>query len=185
MASVNVPEQKVPQALFELSRSNNKELAMLSKALIEYFEKDIFFEFQMWKRSGGSDDAIGSIIASDSFENSFSSAESLDRLDNLESLEDLIPTEGELGFSDVKTGSYTAVNGDWIESRGGTITLDKNAEARDEITVSIGSRDRTRILADAIKWKDQVVTCVESSRVGNSYTFKRFSYKDETYWRAI
>lgn len=184
MASVNVPEQKIPQALFELSRSNNSEISTLSKALIEYLEKDIFFEFQMWKRSGGSDDAIGSIIASDSFESSFSSTESLDRLDNLESLEDLIVLEEELGYSDVKTGLYTAVNGDWIESRGGTITLDPNAESRDQITVSIGS-GRTRILGDSIKWKGRIVTCVESSRDGNSYTFKRFSYKDETYWRAI
>ena len=185
MASVNVPEQKIPQALFELSRSDNKEISTLARALIEYLEKDIFFEFQMWKRSGGSDDAIGSIIASDSFENSFSSTESLDRLDNLESLEDLIGAEEDKGFSDVKTGLYTAVNGDWIESRGGTITLDPNGESRDEITVSIGSSKTTRILADAIKWKDQVITCVESSRVGSSYTFKRFSYKNETYWRAI
>jgi len=184
MASVNVPEQKIPQALFELSRSKNNEISTLSTALIEYLEKDIFFEFQMWKRSGGSDDAIGSIIASDSFENSFSSTESLDRLDNLESLEDLMVSEEDLGYSDVKTGAYTAVNSDWIESRGGTITLDPNAESRDQITVSIGS-GRTRILADSIKWKDRVVTCFESSRVVNSYTFKRFSYKDETYWRAI
>ena len=184
MANVNVPEQKVPQVLFELSRSNNKEVSSLCKGLIEYIEKEAFFDFQMYKRSGGSDDTIRTIIASDSFENSFSSTESLDRLDNLESLEDLIPSEEELGYSDVKTGLYTAVNGDWIESIGGTITLDPNAESRDQITVSIGS-GRTKILADAIKWKDQVVTRVESSREGNSYTFKRFSYKDDAYWRAV
>lgn len=185
MANVNVPDQKVPQALFDLSRSDNKELKTLARALIEYFERDIFFEYQMWKRSGGSDDAVGSIVASDSFENSFSSAESLDRIDDLEGIEDLIPSVEKDDYSDVKTGLYTAVNGDWIESRGATITLDPNANACDIITVSMGSSDRTRILADKIKWKDKIVTCVESSRVGNSYTFKRFSYKDETYWRAI
>lgn len=185
MAAVNVPDQKIPQALFELSRSDNREMRTLAKALIEYLEKDVFFEFQLWKRSGGSEDSIGSIVASDSFENSFSTAEGLDRLDFLEGVEDLIPAEINAEFSDVKTGLYTAINGDWIESRGSTITLDPNGESRDEITVSIGSSERTRILADAIKWKDQVVTCVESSRVGSSYTFKRFSYKDETYWRAI
>lgn len=185
MAKINVPEQKIPQSILDLSRSDNKEIKMMAVALVDFFEKDNFFEFQLWKRSGGSEDAIGSIVSSDSFESSFSSTESLDRLDNLESLEDLIGAEEDKGFSDVKTSLYTAVNGDWIESRGGTITLDPNSEARDKITVSIGSSARTRILADAIKWKDRVVTCVESSRVGNSYTFKRFSYKDETYWRAI
>ena len=185
MANVNVPDQKIPQALFDLARSGDKDIKKLAMALIEYFEKDIFFEFQMWKRSGGSDDLISDITSSDAFENSFSSAESLERLDNLESLEDLISAEEDKGFSDVKTGLYTAVHKDWIESRGGTITLDPNGEARDEITVSIGSSDRTRILADKIKWKDRIVTCVESSRVGNSYTFKRFSYKDDNYWRAI
>lgn len=184
MANVNVPDQKVPQVLFGLSRSKDKDIAALSKALIEYFEKDIFFEFQMWKRSGGSDDAIGSIISSDSFENSFSSTESLDRLDNLESLEDLIPSEEELGYSDVKTGLYTAVNGDWIESRGGTITLDPNAESRDQITVSIGS-GRTKILADEIRWRGKSVTSVNADVVGSSYTFKRFSYKEENYWLAV
>jgi hypothetical protein len=109
----------------------------------------------------------------------------MDAVNSLRGIEDLIPALEVEGFSDVKTGLYTAVNGDWIESRGGVITLDKNAEPRDQITVSIGSRDRTRILSDAIKWKGQVVTCVESSRVGNSYTFKRFSYKNESYWLAI
>ena len=185
MASVNVPDQKVPQALFDLARSSDEDLKKMAIALIEYFEKDIFFQFQMWKRSGGSNDFIGDITSSDAFENSFSSTEALDRLDNLESLEDLVSAEEELGFSDVKTGLYTAVHNDWIESRGGTITLDPNGEARDEITVSIGSSDTTRILADKIKWKDRIVTCIESSRVGNSYTFKRFSYKDDNYWRAI
>ena len=185
MARVNVPDQKVPQALFDLARSGDKDIKKMAVALIQYFELDVFFKYQTWKRSGGSDDSIGSIIASDSFENSFSSAESLDRLDNLESLEDLMPIVDRDEFSDVKTSPYTAVNGDWIESRGANITLDPNSNACDIITVSIGSSDRTRILADRIKWKDKVVSCVESSSVGNSYTFKRFSYKDDTYWRAI
>ena len=184
MANVNVPDQKVPQVLFELSRSNNKEVSSLCKGLIEYIEKEAFFDFQMYKRSGGSDDTIRTIIASDSFENSFSSTESLDRLDNLESLEDLIVSEEELGYSDVKTGLYTAVNGDWIESRGGTITLDPNAESRDQIAVSIGS-GRTKILADEIRWRGKSVTSVNADVVGSSYTFKRFSYKEENYWLAV
>lgn len=185
MAKVNVPDQKVPEILFDLSTSNNREIRGLARALIDYFERDIFFEWQIFQRSGGDEDRIDTIVSSDSFENSFSNTESMDAVNSLRGIEDLIPALEVEGFSDVKTGLYTAVNGDWIESRGGVITLDKNAEPRDQITVSIGSRDRTRILSDAIKWKGQVVTCVESSMVGNSYTFKRFSYKNESYWLAI
>ena len=184
MAKVNVPEQKIPAVFFELSNSSNKEVSSIAKALVEYLEKDSFFQFQMWKRSGGSGDLVNDIVSSDTFESSLSSVEALDRLDNLEGLEE-INQEVINDYSDVKDGAYTAINGDWIESRGATITLDPKGDPRDEITVSIGSNKTTKIVADKIKWKDKIVSCVESSRAGNSYTFRRFSYKDDNYWRVI
>ena len=106
MSQVNIPDQKVPDILFDLVDSPNNELSALARALIEYFERDIFFEWQMWKRSGGSSDRIDLIVSSDSFENSFSNSESMEEINTLKGIEDLIPISEDLEYSDVKTGIY-------------------------------------------------------------------------------
>lgn len=187
MASVNVPEQKVPQALFELVRSGDDNIKKMARALIEHFEKEVFFDFQMWKRSGGSDDLIKDITGSDSFENSFTNNESLDRLDNLESIEDLIPVQEETEFNSVAArNNITAVNRDFVDAKNSIIvTMDGNAGWNDQIITRNGDGTPIKVCSTIeIRYKGGRGSDIMLINEGTAIHWHLFIDGQEKYWVA-
>ena len=186
MASVNVPDQKVPQALFDLARSSDEDLKKMAIALIEYFEKDIFFQFQMWKRSGGSNDLISDITSSDAFENSFSSGEALEKLDFIAQIEDLIPVNP-VGFNaDIVRHNRVGVNGDFLDIRNrSTVDLDEYADHNDQIITTNGDGTPIKITSKTeLRLSRRRGHSFTLQNEGSSIHWYMFVDGNEKFWRG-
>jgi len=181
MADVRPPLQKIPPSLAFIR--NNREipeyLREIFMDLVEYLQEDQFFELQLWRRTGGGDDLIESTVTSESYENSFSSAEFQELSDSLEQIEDLIPTITRFNPV-IATSNYTAIDLDYVEARNSSVvTLDTKANPGSDIIVANGDGSRIKIVGDV------KITRIESqitlSKVGSSLHFKSFG----DYWRIV
>jgi hypothetical protein len=81
-------------------------------------------------------------------------------------------------YSAIKTGSYTAVHGDFIEAQqGATITLDPNASIDDQIMIANG--DGTRITVSGKIKYTRLDSSIIIRQQGTSLHFQNFG----DYWR--
>ena len=173
MALVNVPPQQVPQEVLD-------ENPNLAKYLIDLNH----YNWQMWKRTGGGNDAIEGITSSESFENSFSSGSLQEQICDLMQTEDLIPIQKE--WSCRKATQNTVITDhEIVEANNGiTVTVDPSPGHDDEIIVANGDGSQIKINFNGQKVNhtrldDRIVT----SNRGTSLRFKFFS--EGPYWRII
>jgi len=177
MALVNTPQQKIPDSVIR----DNPELA-------QFLQELVFFNWQMFKRSGGGTDIVQDITSSESFETSLSGAESQEISDNLEQIEDLIPVCRYRDFEAlIKVIDYTAVNNDFVEGRNGiTIKLDKNTDYGDQIIT--GNGDSSTIKVDGngteLRYKGLRGSNINIRLEGTFIHWYIFTDGKEKYWRA-
>ena len=136
------------------------------------------FLHDLWVRTGGGNDVIENIDNSEVY-NTGSVSNAMDSIATLEQIEDLIPTViPTVFYSAIKTGSYTAVNGDFIEAQSGAIiTLDPEAEIDDEIMVANGDGSKITV-SGTIKYT-KLDTALFIRQQGTSLHFQNFG----DYWR--
>ena len=130
------------------------------ESAIKYLNR---FLHDLWIRTGGGTDFIETITTLTN--------------DN-EQIEDLIPLTAKNFYSAVKTVSYTAVDGDFIEAQNNAIiTLDPNANIDDQIMVANGDGSKIKVLGD-IKYT-KLDTSLFMNNQGTSLHFQYFG----EYWR--
>ena len=168
MARVNPPPNiKIPKQF------------LVDRETRAYFEKKDFIMFQVWKRLGGGDDHINNLQNLEITEASAGS-QALDAIQYLEQIEDAIPSDRPVDFySAIKTSSYTAVNGDFIEAQNNAIiTLDPEADIDDQIMIANGDGS-TITVKGAIKYTKLDSSLIMNNQ-GTSLHFQNFG----DYWRV-
>ena len=177
MARVNPPRQDVPESI-----------KTLSPDLYGYLQDKKFFDFQLWKRTGGGDDLIQNITSSEAFETSLSGGQTQEQIADLEQIEDLIPNIQVRDFeSKIAASNYTAVNNDFVEGRSSaTIKMDANAATGDQIITANG--DSSTITVDGngieLRYKGERDSTLKMRREGTSIHWYLFTDGTEIYWRA-
>ena len=138
------------------------------------------FLHDLWQRTGGGDDLIEGIANESATINNYSESFASNAIQSLEQIEDLIPVVIPVVFySAIKTSSYTAVHGDFIEAQNqAIITLDPNAQLDDEIIIANGDNSDIKVVG-AIKYTKLDSSLIVSNQ-GDSFHFQNFG----DYWRV-
>lgn len=128
--------------------------------------------FKLWLRTGGGNDLISE--TSETVNNI--------NIDSAVSLFSTVTPNTDF-YSSVKSGSYTAVNRDFVEARNkAIITLDPNAEANTQIMVANGDGSRITVMGN-IKFTS-LDTSMIINNMGTNIHFHKFVDENNDYWRA-